>query len=223
MTPATAPRWSPWLWDDVADALAAGLARASDDVEREQAVRGLDARGELALHPLLHDALRAAGFGVAAEVRFPRERPKRRRTEGARCDMVLTPGGLPLADPGAQLGLFAPADAVPLDDAAWLEVKVVAQFHEQGPNRAYATALQHPVWKDVEKLASDPEIRRAAVLLVLFTADAAVAAHDLGVWSARASLRGLSLLPDVRRTLAVGDRLGNRVCTIAVLPLARPD
>ena len=220
-SPATA--WpSPWLWDDVADALAAGLARADDDVEREQAVRGLDAHRELELHPLLHDALRAAGYGVTPEVRFPRERPKPRRTEGARCDMVLTPGGRPLADPRAQTDLFAPPDAVPPGDAAWLEVKVVAQFHEHGPHRAYASALQHPVWQDVEKLAGDPEIQRAAVLLVLFTADAEIAGHDLDVWSARASLRGLSLLPRISRTLPIGDRLGNRVCTVAVLPLARP-
>ena len=211
----------PSIWDDVADALAAGLARAADDVEREQAVRGLDARAELELHPLLHDALRARGLGVAAEVRFPRDRPKRRRTEGARCDMVLTPGGRPLADPGEQLGLFTAPDAVALEDAAWLEVKVVAQFREEGPNRAYAAALQRPVWRDVEKLAGDPDIRLAAVVLILFTEDLEVATHDLGVWSAGARLRGLPLAPAVRRDLPIGDRLGNRLCTVAVFPLAR--
>lgn len=211
----------PWIWDAVADALAAGLGRAAADVEREQAVRGLDARAELELHPLLRDALRAAGFGVAAEVRFPRDRPRPRRTEGARCDMVLTPGGRPLEDPGAQLGLFAAADAVPLTEAAWIEVKVVAQFREGGPNRAYAAALQRPVWGDVEKLAADPDIRLAAALLLLFTADVEVATHDLGVWSAGARQRGLPLAPAVRRDVAIGDRLGNRLCTAAVFPLAR--
>lgn len=216
------PTATHWCWDDLADALAAGLARDAADIELEQAVRGLDACDELELHPRLHAALRAAGFGVAPEVRFPRDRPRRRRTEGARCDMVVTPGGRPLAEPGAQLGLFAPAGAVDLGDAAWLEVKVVAQFHERGPNRAYASALQHPVWKDVGKLAGDPQIRHAAVLLVLFTADADVAAHDLGVWSARARLRGLALEPALLRSVAIGDRLGNRCCTVALFPLTAP-
>jgi hypothetical protein len=210
-----------WRWDDLADALAAGLAGASADVELEQAVRGLDACLELELHPLLRSALRARGYGVAAEVRFPRDRGLRRRTEGVRCDMVVTPDGRPLADPGAQLGLFAAPDAVALADAAWIEVKVVAQHNERGGNRAYAAAMQRPVWKDIDKLAADPDIRHAAALLILFTADAAVAGHDLDEWSARASLHGLPLRPREQRSLAIGDRLGNRLCTLALVPLAR--
>lgn len=210
-----------WCWEEVAEAIAEGLRRASEDVELEQAVRGLDARAELELHPLLHAGLRARGYGVTAEVRFPRERGKRRRTEGSRCDMVVTPGGSPLADAAAQQELFAPREAVAAADAAWIEVKVVAQHREGGPHRGYAQALQHPVWGDVEKLAGDPEIREAAVLLVLFTADAEVAAHDLGVWAARASLRGLDLLPRIERTIEIGDRLGNRACTVALFPLLR--
>jgi len=187
-----------WRWDDLADALAAGVEAASADVELEQAVHGLDARWELELHPVLREGLRRAGYGVASEVRFPRDRGLRRRSEGVRCDMVVTPGGRPLAEPQAQLGLFAPADAVALVDAAWLEVKVVAQYNERGPNRAYAAAV-----------------------LVLFTADATIAGHDLDVWSSGASLRGLRLMPREQRTVPIGDRLGNRLCTVAVFPLAR--
>src|SRR6187549_575646 len=71
-----------WSWHDLADALAAGLERAVAATELEQAVRGLDARSELELHPLLHAALREAGYGVFPEQRFPRERGKRRRSEG---------------------------------------------------------------------------------------------------------------------------------------------
>jgi hypothetical protein len=210
-----------WRWDEIADALATGVAAASAEVELEQAVRGLDARLELELHPVLREGLRGAGYGVAAEVRFPRDRGLRRRSEGVRCDMVVTPGGRPLADPEAQLGLFAPADAVALVDAAWLEVKVVAQHNERGPNRAYAAALQRPVWKDIAKLAADPHILHGAAVLVLFTADAAIAGHDLDVWSSGASVRGLRLQPREQRSVAIGDRLGNRLCTVAVLPLER--
>ena len=212
------PRWS---YEDLADALASGLARASAELELEQAVHGLDVRSELELHPLLHAGLRAAGYGVHPEQRFPRERSLRRRTEGSRCDLVVTPEGLPLVDDAAQLGLFAPARAVALADAMWIEVKAVAQFRALAPNMAYAQALQRPVWRDVEKLASDPQIAHAAVLLIVFTADAVVAEHDLGVWAARASQRGLPLWPRVQRTLAIGDRVGHRCCTLALLPIER--
>ncbi len=212
---------SEWSHHDLADALAAGLVRATEEIELEQAVRGLDAHRELELHPLLHAGLRAAGYGVHPEQRFPREREKRRRSEGSRCDIVLTPAGRPLFDAAAQLGLFAPADAVALRDALWLEVKSVAQFRELAANRAYAAALQRPVWKDVEKLASDPGIAHAAVLLILFTADEVIAEHDLGVWEARASARGLPIGPRLRRSLAINDRIGHRLCTLAVFPIER--
>jgi hypothetical protein len=215
------PGPAAWSHHDLADALAGGLARALADIELEQAVRGLDAHLELELHPLLHAGLRAAGYGVHPEQRFPRDRARRRRSEGSRCDIVLTPAGRPLVDDAAQLGLFAASDAVALADAMWLEVKAVAQFKELAANRAYAAALQRPVWKDVEKLASDPGIEHAAVLLILFTADDVIAEHDLDVWEQRAGQRGLPIGPRLRRSLAINDRIGHRLCTLALLPIER--
>lgn len=194
-----------WSWSALADALAAGLARASEAIELEQAVRGLDAWSELDLHPVLQAALRDAGYAVFPEERFPRDRGRRKRSAGSRCDLVVTPG--------------QPLDEGGLADALWIEIKVVAQFRELGPNRSYASALQSPVWKDVVKLAGDPAIVHGLVLLVLFTADAATADHDLDVWRARATERGLHLWPRVQRSLPIGDRLGNRVCTVALFPL----
>ena len=198
-----------WSWSALADALAAGLARAADGVELEQAVRGLDAWGELELHPVLQAALRDAGHGVFAEQRFPRDRDQRKRSAGARCDLVVTPDAA------------APLDDAALADALWIEVKVVAQFQRLGPNRRYARALQRPVWSDVAKLASDPTIVHALVLLVLFTADTTTADHDLDVWRARATERGLHLWPRVQRSFPIGDRLGNRLCTVALFPVDR--
>ncbi len=196
-----------WSWSALADALAAGLARAADAIELEQAVRGLDSWRELDLHPVLGGGLRDAGFGVLHEQRFPRDRHQRKRSAGARCDLVVTP------DAATPLDEDAPGDAL------WIEVKVVAQFGEEGPHRGYARALQTPVWGDVRKLARDPAIVHGLVLLVLFTADAVTADHDLDVWCARAVERGLHLWPRVQRALPIGDRLGNRLCTVALFPL----
>jgi len=198
-----------WSWSALADALAAGLARAADAVELEQAVSGLDACSELELHPILQAALRDAGYGVFAEQRFPRDRTRRKRSAGARCDLVVTPDAA------------TPLDDAALGEALWIEVKVVAQFQRLGPNRGYARALQTPVWSDVEKLASDPTIVHGLVLLVLFTADATTADHDLEVWRARAIDRGLHLWPRVQRSLPIGDRIGNRLCTVALFPIDR--
>jgi hypothetical protein len=196
-----------WSWSALADALAAGLARAADAIELEQAVRGLDACGELELHPVLQAALRDAGYGVFPEQRFPRDRNRRKRSAGARCDLVVTPdAGMPL-------------DEAALGEALWIEIKVVAQFQRLGPNRSYARALQAPVWNDVKKLAGDPTIVHGLVVLVLFTADATTADHDLDVWRTRATERGLHLWPRVQRSLPVGDRVGNRLCTVALFPL----
>ena len=71
------------------------------------------------------------------------------------------------------------------------------------------------------RLSSDLKIAHAAVLLILFTADPTVAAHDLGVWAARASAHALPLWPRVERSLAIGDRVGHRVCTLALWPIER--
>jgi hypothetical protein len=200
-------RMIDWSWSALADALAAGLARAADALELEQAVRGLDACGELELHPVLQAALRDAGYGVFAEQRFPRDRDQRKRSAGARCDLVVTPDAA------------TPLDDAALADALWIEVKVVAQFHPLGPNRGYARALQTPVWNDVARLAADPTIVHGLVVLVLFTADAATADHDLDLWRSRATERGLHLWPRVQRSFPIGDRIGNRLCTVALFPV----
>jgi hypothetical protein len=196
-----------WSWSALADALVAGLARAADAVELEQAVNGLDARSELELHPVLRQALADAGYTVVAEQRFPRDRHERKRSAGARCDLVVLPAAATALDEQT------------FGDALWIEVKVVAQFHRLGPNRGYAQALQTPVWADVRKLARDPAIVHGVVLLILFTADTLVADHDLEVWRSRAVERGLHLWPRIQRSLPIGDRLGNRVCTVALFPL----
>ena len=214
--------WSP---ADIVDALAAGLATEAARLDREQAVHGLDSRDELAMHPLLHDALRASGYGVHPEQRYPQDRAKRRRSEGERCDIVLTQDDAALIAPDVEATLFAPADASELIDAFWLEVKVVAQYVLEGANANYASELMRPVRSDVAKLARDPGLRYAGVLLVLFTAGRPVAEHDLEIWERHCMRHDLPIAPPAIRHLDLNDRLGNTVCTSVVYPVVtrRPD
>ena len=183
-------------WQTVVDDLASGFERLSAELEVEQAVVGLDGQRELALHALIERCLLDAGYGVTREGR------------------ALVPDGDP--------ALFDPVDAATDADAGWLEVKLVAQHRPHGAGADYSQRLQGPVWRDVTKLARDPGIHDAAVLLVLFTEDDATANHDLAVWARRASERGLALWPRRESALDIGDRLGNRRCRLAIFPLERP-
>jgi hypothetical protein len=209
-----------WPLEPIEAAIVGGLASAAAAAETEQAVRGIDSLDELALHAVLAASLRTAGFGVHREVRYPSARGKKRRSEGRRCDLVLTAGGRPLDEDAGQLGLFS-APSCPLADALWLEVKLVAQFLEGRPNRGYGAALQGPIWRDFEKLGADPTIAFAVQLVLLFTADDATAVHDLGVTLERARARGLMFEAPRTHRFPVGDRLGNTRCTAALLALSR--
>jgi len=206
--------WSP---ADIADAVTAGLKNQAAADDLEQAVYGLDARDELALHPLIRHALQQAGYGAWSEQRYPEARTKRRRSEGQRCDLVLTRDGRPLRDPAAEATLFdAVVDAADWREAFWLEIKAVTQFTCDGPSSQYSRELLNPVTQDLRKLADAADLVHAGLPLVLFTADEEVAQHDIGAWLDRAWKRGLSLQPPACRGFAITDRLGNAWCGVAV-------
>ncbi|MCK4872547.1 MAG: hypothetical protein KAS72_07460 [Phycisphaerales bacterium] len=210
-----------WSIADIADALEAGLVERTKRLDEEQAVLGIDALDEISLHPILHHALRAAGYGIHPEERYPRDRIRRNRSEGERCDIVLTPDERILEVPEAEATLFAPPQPVALDDAFWLEVKVVAQFTDEGANARYAAELLEPVRRDVRKLAADTGIRHAGVLLVLHTIDRTVADHDLELWQDRCLERSLPIGPPSLRRIPITDRVGNSLCTLALYPVHR--
>ncbi len=209
-----------WSHPDLADAVEAGLRRRALRFDAEQAVRGLDALDEVAIHPILAEALRRADFGVCREQRYPADRRRRRESEGERCDLVLTPDRRRLRPPEAKATLFDPRDAVDVDEAFWLEVKVVAQFLVEGPNANYAGQLLSSVREDVTKLSKDRTILHAGLLIVMFVADAGVAEHDLRVWQDRCLAAALPIGGPCVRTLPITDRLGNRVCTTALYPVS---
>jgi hypothetical protein len=207
-----------WALDPVQAAISGGLSQAAAAAEAEQAVRGIDSLDELELHAVVAASLGAAGFGVHREVRYPSARSQKRRSVGRRCDLVLTPEARPLDEGAGQLGLFE-RPPCPLADALWIEVKAVAQFHEGRANRAYASALQGPIWRDFEKLAADPGIAHGVQLVLLFTADDATADHDLALTLSRARERGLRFDEPRWARFPVADRLGNARCTAALVAL----
>ena len=166
-----------WRFDEVADAAGEALARAEADLRAEQAVYGLDAMNEVALHAVLAAGL-ARGYAVEREAHYPsdlgKKRPGRRR-----CDLVLTPRGRPLLKADA-LDLFTPPDACPAGEALWLEVKVAHQFAEGGRRHAgYGQQWREATVRDLRKMEAEPLVRTAGLLLLVFTDAEATVAKDL--------------------------------------------
>jgi len=205
--------WSP---ADIADAACGGLLAQAHADDLEQVVYGFDSLDELSLHPLLHSALADAGYGVWPEQRYPGDRTRAKRSEGKRCDIVLTDRGALLRQPEVQGTLFDTDDACDPEQAYWLEVKTVAQFDTAGAFARYGAELLAPVTADVKKLWLDPLICHAGLLLVLFTAEKRIAEHDLATWHKRCLDRGHLVAPPAVRGFAITDRIGNGYCTVAV-------
>lgn len=205
---------------DIADAVESGLRLRFAQLDQEQAVYGLDALDEIALHPAIEQALQTGGFGVHREQRYPDDRLKRQVSHGERCDFVLTADNRALVKEHSRGTLFDDPDALPLDEAFWLEAKIVSQFTSEGPNRNYSAQLLSAVREDVSKLAKDPGILQAGLLVVMFVRENAVAEHDLNIWQDRCLQRGLPLGAPARRSFAITDRIGNACCAIVVYPVA---
>ncbi|HEX2836749.1 MAG TPA: hypothetical protein VHN77_01345 [Phycisphaerales bacterium] len=230
---------------DVADihgVLIDGLRGRAGALDEEQAVQGIDALSEVALHAVLADVLRERGFGVLRERPYPGHRdmgrPGERPTHAARmrCDLVLTPApGVTLGDPVADLRerdalegtLFAGAELKPVkptlppEDALWLEVKTLGQFcFKRGvpvPNTTYAAELTQAVFDDLAKLSHEPLIRHGALVLVLFTCDKTTAEHDVGVAMHRALDKGVVFRSPITGGFEISDRIGNAWCAVVVV------
>jgi hypothetical protein len=188
--------------------------------------------------------VRRGDAGVDDDPRLPLPRDRER------CDLVLMERpGLTLADPlrivkGAEESRRAaagtlfesvvgpavvqgapPADTVGPGDVYWLELKVVSQFALTagvlGPNGAYAAQLVGGVTRDAAKLARDPMIDHAGVLLVLFAADEATASHDVNALLHRCLDRGVPIGAPESRVFGITDRMGNTVCCTTLVPVRR--
>jgi len=205
-----------WSISEIADSVEAGLRGQARADDLEQAAYGFDARDELGLHPLIQGALRESGYGVWPEQRYPGHWHKTKRSEGLRCDVVLTRDGLPLRDPELKDTLFDTGESEDAAGAYWLEVKTVAQFETSGPFRRYTSELLSPVASDVKKIWNDGVIQHGGLLLVLFTQTREVAEHDLVAWHEKCVTRGYPVGPPATRGFALTDRIGNGWCAVAV-------
>lgn len=205
-----------WSTPDIADAVCKGLAEQSKRDDIEHAVYGFDARDELGLHPLIVQSLLEEGYGVWPEQRYPGHQHKSKRSEGLRCDAVLTPDHKPLRTESVRGTLFDDDNAIDPQSAYWLEIKTVAQHQTDGPFKRYSAELLQPVAKDVKKIWSDRLIQHGGLLLILFTETHEVAEHDLAIWHERCLKKGFPVGPPAVRGLPITDRIGNAWCTAAV-------
>jgi hypothetical protein len=229
-----------WDYREIVRIAREGLERHSRAGVAEQAVHGIDALSEVELHPLLASSFAEAGFFVQREWPYPGVPDKRPKLSARnRCDVVLAPAGLELLDPVAELleadkatgTLFEPvADRTTVArdcvceacDAFWLEVKVVGQYTYTlgvpGPNRSYASELTGSLRMDLAKIGADATLRWAGLLLVLFTDTRETADHDLMVGLHRSLDKGVSFSAPLVEAFDIPDRIGNRVCSVVMLP-----
>jgi len=208
-----------WSIADLADAASSSLQAEAARRDIEQAVRGIDALDELAVHPLLAAGFRQAGFDVDRERRYPSGRSARRESEGDRCDLVLAPRGLTIAATESRATLFEPQAAAPDEALFWMEVKIASQYSEHGPNGSWASDLVSRPRRDLRKLAAEPNVHHRGMLLLLFASHEAVIDHDLAVAIDRFAESGAPIgFPSIR-SFPIRDRIGHAVAAVALLPI----
>ena len=207
-----------WSISQIADALETGFKQQAHNDDLEQVVYGFDHHDELGLHPLVQQSLRDAGYGVIPEQRYPNDWNKKRKSQGQRCDIVLTqnPKCMGLREPGVKGTLFDATNMIDAQEAYWLEIKTVSQFEIDGPFRRYTSELMSPVAKDVKKIWKDSLIYHGGLLLILFTEYQEVGDHDLAVWHSRCLDKGYPLAIPAIRHFPITNRIGNGHCHIGL-------
>lgn len=206
-----------WDFSTLADRLGQVVGRAESDLRLEQAVYGLDARDELTLHALLAEGM-AQEYEVAREVHYPSS-AGRKLTHRPRCDLVLSPKGVPLRLDSAPPTLFDPTDACEPSAALWLEVKVAYQFREGGIRHGgYGAQWRTAIVEDLRKMDAEPGIHHAGLVLIVFNESADILEKDLQLFED--VLAQKEVLAGFRhvRSVPILERMGHRLCTVALWP-----
>jgi len=197
----------PWHLPGLADEIAGALAAAEASLRLEQARHGLDEWDERPLQHTLAAALRRS-HQVAVEVHYP-STAGRKLSHRQRCDLVLAPPGDPVdvGDPPRR--------------ELWLELKVAHQWRAVGVRDGrYGAQWRRNLVADLRKMAAEPLIRDAALVMIAFTEDETVLHRHLEIFEqvlVRAdAVAGFRQV----RTLPIADRIGHRTCGVAVWPAA---
>jgi hypothetical protein len=206
-----------WDFCTLADHLGRAARAAEDELRLEQAVYGLDAKDERSLQTLFAERLRS-DYGVAREVHYPSTKGKK-LTHRTRCDLVLSPKGLPLRLDHAPPSLFDPPAVCEACDALWLEVKVAYQFREGGVRHGgYGAQWRDAVIADLRKMEADPLVHEAGLVLVVFNESQEILEKDLELFEDVLARKEVIAGFRQVRSVPILERNGHRLCTIAVWP-----
>lgn len=201
----------------VTDHLGDALRRAEEALRLEQSVYGLDSRDEIQVQTVLAEDL-ARHWEVAREVHYPSSAGVK-RTHRMRCDLVISPKGSPLKLDIAPPSLFDPPSQCDPSKALWLEVKVAFQFREGGVRHGgYGAQWRGAVVEDLKKMEADALIHEAALVLIVFNESETILEKDLDLFET--VLAQKEVLAGFRhvRSIPILDRIGHRLCTVAVWP-----
>ncbi|MBV8780588.1 MAG: hypothetical protein JO353_04260 [Phycisphaerae bacterium] len=206
-----------WDFSTLADRLAAVLAAAEAALRLEQAVYGLDSKDEIQIQNLIADGFRTH-YDVAREVHYPSS-VGRKLTHRQRCDLVLTERGLPLRLDIAPPTLFDAPNQCDAAEALWLEVKTAYQTREDGrAHGGYGAQWRQAVVADLKKMESEPLVHHAGLIMIVFTESEAIVNKDLELFEdVLVRKEVLAGFRQVRHT-AILDRMGHRICTVALWP-----
>ena len=229
-----------WSIDQITDLMADSIARSNARFRDETAVRGTDALDESEIQPIIADSILADGFTALREQPYPtpdRKHPK--ESERLRCDLViLDHPDNPLIDPvetdrrqNELVGtLFEPLAARAAhqsgtrpEQALWIELKVCGQYEYHagipGPNPSYTSQLVRGPASDIRKLARDPQISHAAMVIILFAESEPIARHDLGLATHKWLDMNLPIRSPTIRFVPIDERIGNTVAAVCAIPI----
>ena len=187
-----------WDLEALVDYIAEAFVAEETALRAEQAVYGLDSWNEVRIHTFLSKRL-TPNYDVLREVHYPSSVDKK-LSHRMRCDLRIVPKS---------------RSASPL----WLEIKVAYQFGEGNMRNArYGSQWMHGVARDTRKIETDSLIESAALLFISFNDNAERAAKHLDLLEVVLADKDVLLGFRHTRQLAVQNRIGHEVCTLALWP-----